>query len=217
MSATTLVLVRHGETSWNVEGRIQGHADIALNGLGVAQAEALGIRLARERFDAVYSSDLIRAFHTARPAVRDPDRTIIKDRRLRERHLGVLQGLSGEQAMADQPAAWKAFKSRDPDLELADGESLGEFSRRVVGFVEDILEAHAGERVLVVTHGGVLDAAYRHAAGMPLSATRDFPIYNASVNVLSHDGGCWKIESWGDVSHLPQELRWTTPDEVTSG
>lgn len=206
MSATTLVLVRHGETSWNVEGRIQGHSDIALNSLGVAQAEAVGKHLARERFDAVYSSDLIRAFHTARPAVPDPDRTIIKDQRLRERHLGVLQGLTGEEAMSDRPAAWKAFKSRDPDLELAGGERLGEFSRRVVGFVEAILEAHAGERVLVVTHGGVLDAAYRHAVGMPLSASRTFPIYNASVNVLSHDDQGWRIESWGDVSHLPQEL-----------
>ncbi len=86
----------------------------------------------RERFDAVYSSDLVRAFHTARPAVPDPDRIIIKDQRLRERHLGVLQGLTGEEAAAGQPAAWKAFKSRDADLALAGGESLGEFSRRVV-------------------------------------------------------------------------------------
>ena len=206
MSATTLVLVRHGETAWNVEGRIQGHTDVGLNGLGVAQAEALGKRLAGERFEAVYSSDLMRAFHTARPAVPDSDRTIIKDRRLRERHLGVLQGLNSEEAMAAQPTAWQAFKSRDPDLELAGGESLGEFFRRAVGFVEAILEAHAGKRVLVVTHGGVLDVAYRHAAGMPLSAVRNFPIYNASVNVISHAGGRWKIESWGDISHLPQEL-----------
>ena len=206
MSATTLVLVRHGETAWNVEGRIQGHTDVALNGFGVAQAEALGKRLAREHFDAIYSSDLIRAFHTARPAVPDPDRAIITDRRLRERHLGVLQGLNSEEAMAAQPAAWQAFKSRDPDLELAGGESLGEFSRRVVGFVEAILEAHAGERVLVVTHGGVLDAAYRHATGMAQNAPRNFPIYTASVNVLRHFRGVWTVESWGDVSHLPEEL-----------
>ena len=206
MSTTTLVLVRHGETSWNVEGRIQGHTDIALNNLGEAQAEAVGKRLARERFDAVYSSDLMRAYCTARPAVPDPDRTIIKDRRLRERHLGVLQGLTGEEAMTGQPAAWKAFKSRNPDFALEGGERLGEFSLRVVGFVEDILGKHAGGRVLIVTHGGVLDAAYRHALGMPLSASRNFTIYNASVNVLCHDHRGWRIESWGDVSHLPQEL-----------
>lgn len=206
MSATTLVLVRHGETSWNVEGRIQGHTDIRLNALGEAQAAAVGKRLARERFDAVYSSDLIRAYRTAHPAVADPDSTIIKDRRLRERHLGVLQGLTGEQAMAEQPAAWKVFKSRDPEAALEGGESLGMFSRRVAGFIEDILGKHAGSSILVVTHGGVLDAAYRHALGMPLSMPRDFPIYNASVNVICHDHRGWRVESWGDVSHLPQEL-----------
>ncbi|MEO8164937.1 MAG: histidine phosphatase family protein [Betaproteobacteria bacterium] len=206
MNLTTLVLVRHGETSWNVEGRIQGHTDIELNSLGRAQAEAVGKRLARERFDAVYSSDLLRAYRTAYPAVTDPDRTIIKDAALRERHLGVLQGLTGAQAMAEQPVAWDAFKSRDPDRVLPGGESLEEFSRRVAGFVERMLGHHPGRRILVVTHGGVLDAAYRHALGMPLAATRNFPIYNASLNVLGHDARGWRIESWGDISHLPQEL-----------
>ena len=206
MEAVTLVLVRHGETSWNAEGRIQGHMDIALNQLGIAQAEAVGKRLAGEKFDAIYSSDLIRAYHTARPAVPDPDRTIVRDQRLRERHLGVLQGLTGEEAMAGHPDAWKVFKSRNPELALEGGESLGGFSRRVVGFVEDILGKHAGGRILLVTHGGVLDAVYRHALGMPLSMSRDFPIYNASVNVLCHDDRGWCIESWGDVSHLPEEL-----------
>ena len=206
MSLTTLVLVRHGETSWNMEGRIQGHTDIALNELGVAQAEAVGRRLARERFDAIYSSDLARAYRTACPAVPDPERTIVKDQRLRERHLGVLQGLTGEQAISQQPAAWQAFKSRDPELLLAGGETLGQFSRRVIAFIEDILGKHAGSRILIVTHGGVLDAAYRHALRMPLTVARDFPIYNASLNVLCHDVRGWKIESWGDVTHLPQEL-----------
>lgn len=206
MSVTTLVLVRHGETAWNVEGRIQGHMDIALNELGEAQAQAVGKRLARETFGSVYSSDLLRAYCTAWPAVSDPERTIVKDARLRERHLGVLQGLTGPEARADQPDAWQAFKSRDPNLPLASGESLGEFSRRVTAFLEDMTSKHAGTRILAVTHGGVLDAAYRHALGMPLSVARDFPIYNASVNVLCHDHRGWRIESWGDVSHLPQEL-----------
>lgn len=206
MSVTTLVLVRHGETDWNVQGRIQGHTDIALNRLGEAQAEALGKRLSREQFDAVYSSDLMRAYRTAAPAVADPPRTIIKEPSLRERHLGVLQGLTGAQAMCEHPAAWEAFKSRDPDRTLEGGESLGQFSRRVIGFVERALREHAGGRVLVVTHGGVLDVAYRHALDMPLAAARDFPIFNASVNILGRHAGGWRIETWGDVSHLPQAL-----------
>lgn len=203
---TTLYFVRHGETAWNVEGRIQGHLDIPLNDAGLAQADAVGRRLAGEGFDAIYSSDLIRAYRTASPVAADPGRDIVRDRRLRERHLGVLQGLTGAEALARQPAAWKVFKSRDPALALEGGESLGEFSNRILGFVREALRIHAGGRVLIVTHGGALDAAYRHATGMPPSVARDFPIYNASVNVLSHRNGKWNIDAWGDVSHLPQEL-----------
>ena len=206
MSATKLVLVRHGETAWNVEGRIQGHLDIPLNEVGLAQAAAVGKRLRADHFDAIYSSDLIRAYRTASPAVADPENDIIRDPRLRERNLGVLQGLTGDEAAAMQPQAWKAFKSREAGLPLAGGEALGEFSHRIVGCVEELLDRHAGKRVLIVTHGGALDAVYRHATRMPLSAIRDFPIYNASVNVVSCDGGRWNIESWGDISHLPQEL-----------
>ena len=206
MNTTTLVLVRHGETAWNVEGRIQGHLDVPLNEIGLAQAAAVGRRFRPERFDAIYSSDLIRAFRTASPIVANPEVDIIRDQRLRERNLGVLQGLTGDEGKRTQPDAWKAFKSREADLPLEGGESLGTFSKRVVGFVESMLDRHAGGRLLVVAHGGALDAAYRHASSMPLAAVRDFPIYNASVNVISHDGRRWKIESWGDISHLPEEL-----------
>ncbi|MET0718473.1 MAG: histidine phosphatase family protein [Pseudoxanthomonas sp.] len=202
---TTVVLVRHGETDWNIEGRIQGHTDIPLNEIGVAQADATGKRLRGEHFDAIYSSDLARAYSTALPAVADASR-IVREPRLRERNLGVLQGLDGAEARAKQPAAWKVFKARDPGAMLEGGESLGHFARRAVMFVEEAVARHAGGRLLIVTHGGLLDAIYRHATGMAPSADRDFPIYNASVNVLSHDAGRWRVESWGDISHLPREL-----------
>jgi probable phosphoglycerate mutase len=127
MSGTKLILVRHGETDWNVEGRIQGHQDIALNELGLAQADAVGRRLRDERFDVIYSSDLVRAYRTATPVVARPEADIVREPRLRERHLGVLQGLTGEEAALRQPDAWKVFKSRSADAALAGGESLGEF------------------------------------------------------------------------------------------
>ena len=206
MSETVLTVVRHGETTWNAEGRIQGHLDIPLSDTGLAQAAAIGQRLGTEAFDAIFSSDLERALQTARPIARHPGQTILREARLRERHLGVLQGLTGEEAVVRQPHAWGAFKARNPEAALEGGETLGEFSQRVVGLLEELLSAHEGSRLLLVTHGGVLDAAYRHATGMPLNALRDFPIYNASVNVLRHRGGAWAVESWGDVSHLPQEL-----------
>jgi len=203
---TILTLVRHGETEWNAVGRIQGHLDIPLSATGLAQAAAIGRRLVGEAFDSILSSDLERALLTARPIVRHSEQAIIREARLRERHLGVLQGLTGEEAAIRQPHAWGAFKARNPEATLEGGETLGVFSQRVVGLIDELLRAHAGNRLLLVTHGGVLDAAYRHATGMPLNAPRNFPIYNASLNALRHRGGVWTVESWGDVSHLPQEL-----------
>lgn len=199
------VLVRHGETAWNAEGRIQGHLDVPLNPTGLAQADAVGERLRAEAFDRIYASDLARAFCTALPAVGGNEDRIQREQRLRERHLGVLQGLTTDEAAAGAPEAWQAFRARHPDLPLEGGESLGDFSRRVIGLMTDLVHRHAGQRILLVTHGGVLDVAYRHATGMPFSALRDFPIYNASVNVLRHRDGIWSVVSWGDVGHLPQE------------
>ena len=205
-SVTEIVLIRHGETSWNTEGRIQGQLDIPLNESGLAQAVAVGRRLGKERLDAIYSSDLERAMQTAGAVERTGGREIRREPRLRERHFGALQGLTGEEAQDRQPGAWQAYKVRGADHDLGGGESLAAFSRRVIGFVGEVLRTHAGGRILLVSHGGVLDMAYRHATGMPLDAPRSFPIYNASVNILIHDRGRWEIAAWGDVSHLPQEL-----------
>ncbi|HEX7954762.1 MAG TPA: histidine phosphatase family protein, partial [Burkholderiales bacterium] len=118
MSGTKLIRVRHGETDWNVEGRIQGHQDIALNELGLAQADAVGRRLRDERFVVIYSSDLVRAYRTATPVVARPETDIVREPRLRERHLGVLQGLTGAEAALHQPHAWEVFKSRAADAAL---------------------------------------------------------------------------------------------------
>lgn len=205
-SVTELVLVRHGETDWNAQGRIQGQLDIPLNPVGLAQAEAVGMRLRGEHFDAIYASDLERAMQTARPVVKNDERAIRREPRLRERHFGALQGLTGGEAQQQQSRVWQDYKARGPDADLGGGESLQVFSQRVVDFIDQVLQAHAGGRVLLVSHGGVLDMAYRHATGMPLGMQRDFPIYNASVNILLRKGAHWEISAWGDISHLPQEL-----------
>lgn len=200
-SPTELLLVRHGETAWNFEGRMQGHLDVPLNAEGLRQAEALGRRLADEHVDIIYSSDLGRALQTV-AALERPGRTIRCEPRLRERHYGVLQGLTGREAAALHGDLWERYRARQPDLVLEGGETLHEFFRRVVTFIEELLEQHRGQRVLLATHGGVLDAAYRHATRMPLHTPRTFPIHNASINVLSHHRQQWRVASWGDISHL---------------
>ncbi len=201
-SPTEIFLVRHGETAWNAEGRIQGHLNIPLNAVGLAQAAALGPRFKAEPVQAIYSSDLDRAHFTAQPIAAQDGQSIQLDARLRERHLGVLQGLTRDEAMERQRSAWLAFKSREPDTLLEGGESLRVFFHRVAAFLTDICERHRGQRVVLVTHGGVLDAAYRHAAGMPLNEPRRFPIFNASINILTFQSLKWRVGRWGEVEHL---------------
>lgn len=203
---TELILIRHGETDWNVEGRIQGHVDIPLNATGMAQARAVGERFRDEHVDAIISSDLGRAMQTAQPIAQSRSLVPNPEPALRERHLGVLQGLTGDEAQQRVADVWRVFKSRAPAQPLEAGESLAEFAARAVAALKAIAERYAGKRVAVVTHGGVLDAAYRAAMGMALDAPRDFPVYNASVNTLSVADGQFRVVRWADVSHLPREL-----------
>ncbi|MEQ1880131.1 MAG: histidine phosphatase family protein [Burkholderiales bacterium] len=200
---TEIMLVRHGETAWNAEGRIQGHLDIPLNSTGLAQAEAVGQRLAAEEFHVIYSSDLNRAYRTALPI--GLNRPVERRAELREQHLGVLQGLTHAEAKIRHREAWESFTTRSTLQPIEGGEGLAVFATRVMDFIDECVRKHSGERLLLVTHGGVLDVLYRHAHGKPLSSPRDFPIYNASINVLRHCEGSWLAVSWGDIDHLAQE------------
>src|SRR5882757_5222708 len=202
VATTELILVRHGETAWNLEGRMQGHLDVPLNPLGLLQAEAICKRFASERLDAIYSSDLERALKTVQPLAQHGV-TIEREPRLRERHYGVLQGLTSNEAAALHGPLWDKYRARHPDVVLAGGETLREFSQRVIDVISELGRRHRGQRVLLATHGGVLDVAYRHATAMPLDGPRNFPIRNASVNVLLHRDQHWQVANWGDVSHLP--------------
>jgi probable phosphoglycerate mutase len=201
---TELILIRHGETDWNAQVRIQGHIDEPLNARGLAQATALGRRFHNERIDAVYSSDLQRAHRTASVLVDGRALEVVVDARLRERHLGVLEGLTRDEAMARFPNAWEVFTARRAEVPLEAGEKLGDFFRRAVQALSELAVRHRGGRVVIVTHGGVLDVARRYATALPLEATRDFPILNASVNTLIVNAAAWKVGTWGDVTHLTE-------------
>jgi len=125
--------------------------------------------------------------------------------RLRERNLGVFQGLTGSECQRDWPQDYARFHTRDPDHAMPGGESIRQVYQRVSAFFDETAATHRGQRVLVVTHGGVLDALYRHATGMALDRVRDFSIYNASLNWLRWAEGCWTIVGWGDISHLTRD------------
>lgn len=203
---TRLCLVRHGETDWNAQRRVQGQIDIPLNARGRTQAEALARGLVAERFTALYSSDLQRALQTAQPTASIHQLPIRSDPLLRERHFGVLQALTAEEAQARHPQARLKHVARDPEYALETGESLVAFERRICACLESLLRRHLGETILVVTHGGVLDIAYRRATGRELTSRRDFELPNAALNWLEGDGDSWRVLRWADASHLGPAL-----------
>ncbi len=202
MDETRLCLIRHGETAWNAQRRIQGQLDPPLNSIGVAQARAAANALRDEVFDAIYSSDLVRARHTAELIGHVLHLPIELKRELRERHYGRFQTLTYDEARIRYPQDYVRFEARDIDFALPEGESLRAFARRVVDCVEEIVSRHAGRQVLLVAHGGVLDILYRHATGKPLESARDFEIPNAALNWIHVSAQEWCVSAWANRSHI---------------
>lgn len=199
---TRLILVRHGETAWNRERRMQGQTDTPLSETGRAQAAAVAARLASSGFAALYSSDLSRALDTARAVSQASGKSVVTDVRLRERVFGVFEGLTRDEIAARYPAELARFFTRDPDYVVPGGESMRAFHDRCLGCLAELAGRHAGEVVVVVTHGLVLDAIYRAAHALAPEAERPVPLINASLNVFVRSGHDWQMEVWGDIAHL---------------
>jgi probable phosphoglycerate mutase len=202
---TQLTLIRHGETEWNAKHRIQGQLDVPLNEVGRAQAEAIGLRFRDETVDVLVSSDLSRAMQTVQPIANACGLQVLSDARLRERNLGVLEGLYYDEAKDKMPQLLDVFQSRQIDTPLDGGESLREFAQRVTDFLTEAAETYAGKHIVAVTHGGVVDIACRHANGSPLDTPRDFPIHNTSVSTIRVDSTGFNLILEADHSHLPAQ------------
>ena len=203
---THLIAIRHGETEWNREGRFQGHLNSALNAEGLAQAHALGARLAAEHIDLLLSSDLGRALQTASAIAAHSGHEVVIEPRLRERRMGIFQGLTPAEVQARHPEEYARFSSHDPDYAIPGGESMRQLYERSVACFTELAERHAGLTLAVVTHGGVLAMFYRHARAMPLDAPRDFPLHNTGINRFLRRLGAWELRSWGDIAHLENSL-----------
>ncbi|XP_049384097.1 phosphoglycerate mutase-like protein 4 isoform X1 [Solanum stenotomum] len=202
-SFTEIIVIRHGETEWNADGRIQGHLDVELNDIGRQQATAVAARLSKEpRISVIYSSDLKRAHETAEIIARScGDLEVIKDPDLRERHLGDLQGISLREAAKSQPLAYKAFLSdRNDQVIPGGGESLDQLYQRCISCLQRIAKNHQGKRVVVVSHGGAIRALHMRASPHRRSKSK---IWNTSVGILHlSDKDEWTVKLWADVSHL---------------
>ncbi len=203
MSTTQFWLVRHGETEWNAIRRLQGWLDIPLSPIGIKQAEQLGDYLRSPSFqtpiDIVASSDLSRAYETARIAASHFGLPIEGSRDLRERSYGIYEG----QEWASLNDAQAGVNFHDPRQDVEQGESLRDFSARIVKAFEALAQRYKGRNILVFAHGGVIDIAWRRAGRLSLDAQRVDPILNASINHFSIDGNNdWQIVDWGRVGHL---------------
>jgi 2,3-bisphosphoglycerate-dependent phosphoglycerate mutase len=205
---TQILLVRHGETLWNQQGRMQGQHDSPLTATGLHQARQLARRLAQTPFAALYSSDLGRAHQTARCIADETGHDIIAEQALRERNFGIFEGLTNAEIKLRYPEDYELFAKRDPHYVMAGGESAAQFMARVVATLDRIAATHNGDTIVVVTHGLVLDALYRTACNMALEVPRGFPLLNCSLNTFRRGPAGWRVVNVCDVGHLAD-------DEVT--
>lgn len=199
---TTLILVRHGETEWNRAGRIQGHTDSALTAEGIAQAEACALRLRDERIEQIIASDLARAQHTAILLNKSLQQPLRLDASLRERSFGIAEGSTYAELDLLYPELFSRVREVDPHYSVEGAESRAQFHQRVRDSIQMIAAQHAGQRVLVVTHGGVLGAIYRWLHHLPIASPHKIEIPNVGYNRIALTDDEWRVEVWGDVSHL---------------
>lgn len=215
--ATRILAIRHGETAWNVDSRIQGQLDLPLNATGRWQADQLARAVAEEGLTAIYASDLQRAHDTAVALAGGSGLPVVADAGLRERAFGVFQGHTFAEIEAAWPDAAVRWRKRDPEFGPEGGEVLQQFYDRCIGTASRLAAAHPGETIALVAHGGVLDCLYRAATRVDLKAPRSWLMGNASINRLLYTPEGFTLIGWGDTHHLDGAPRDEIADEPVTG
>jgi len=205
LQVTRILAVRHGETAWNRDARIQGHTDIALNAHGRWQARQLAQALRDEPIAACYASDLSRARETAQAVAERHGHKVEMHSGLRERGFGAFEGHTWVELQAAYPAETEAWRKRLPDFAPPGGESLLQLQARVVATVNDLAARHPGEQVLMVAHGGVLDMLYRLATRLDMQAPRSWELTNTAINRLLWSPEGLSLVGWADTAHLQED------------
>ena len=201
--ATRIVAIRHGETAWNVNTRIQGHLDIGLNAMGRWQAERVGQALADETIDAIYSSDLLRAWDTALSISQASGTALQTHKGLRERGFGLFEGKTFDEIALKWPEAALRWQKRDPVYAPeGGGESLIDFRSRITTVVNDLAAQHSGAQIVLVAHGGVMDVLYRAATRQEIQSPRTWALGNAAINRLLWTPQGLSLVGWADTHHL---------------
>ncbi|ABE45984.1 histidine phosphatase family protein [Polaromonas sp. JS666] len=211
--ATRIIAIRHGETTWNVDARIQGHLDIPLNDTGHGQARRMAQALVDEPITAIYTSDLSRAWETAQHLAGALGVEVIREPGLRERCFGEFEGKTFAEIEVLLPEQSLRWRKRDPEFAPPGGESLLDLRRRVVGTAERLAAEHPGELIALVGHGGVMDILYRAATRLDIQAPRTWALDNTAINRLLWTPEGFTLVGWADTQHLngdaPHDNRFT--------
>jgi probable phosphoglycerate mutase len=217
MKITRITAIRHGETAWNVDTRIQGQLDVGLNDKGRWQAERTGAALASDDIDVIYSSDLWRAYDTALSVAKPHGLTVYTDEALRERGFGDFQGKTFAEIEATLPDQALLWRKRVPDFAPpGGGESLLQLQERVTQCLRRLAEQNIGKHMVVVSHGGVMDVLYRAATGLDVQAPRTWALSNAAINRLLWNGEHLSLVGWADTSHIDNAAFEPARDETTA-
>ncbi|MEY2809359.1 MAG: hypothetical protein RLZ66_870 [Pseudomonadota bacterium] len=202
METTRIIAIRHGETAWNVDTRIQGQTDIGLNDKGHWQARQAAAALAHEPIAAIYTSDLSRAHDTARAIAQVQGLTPQTERGLRERAFGIFEKRTWAEIESLWPDDARQWRERVPEWAPAEGESLLALRERIQHLTHALAARHVGEQIVFVAHGGVMDILYRLATQQALQAPRTWTLGNANINRLLWSPQGLSLVGWGDARHL---------------
>ena len=201
MKETEIILIRHGETEWNSQKRMQGHSNSDLSEVGRGQIQALGELMKNVSFDHIYSSDSLRARQTAEAITQYSGHTLQFDQRIREKNLGVFEGLTSTEAKERHPEIYRLFKTAGANYVIDEGESTQQLLERALEFIEEIRLRHPQERVVMVTHGGVVRVLMKYALGLSIDSPTRFIIKNTGIFGLIWNEN-WLVTRMGGVSHL---------------
>jgi 2,3-bisphosphoglycerate-dependent phosphoglycerate mutase len=198
MPKTELILIRHAETSWNAQKRYSGFLDVPLSKKGIAQAQRLRLQLKKKPVTKIYTSDKARAITTARIAFKTEKCHPISE--LREMHFGIFEGLTHQEIMRKYPRIYRAWLEHPFTIAIPDGEKFSAFRKRVLGTFRQILARHPGERIAVVSHGGVISLFITHILN-----SKEFWKFipkSASISIVEDPNNALKVKLFSDDSHL---------------
>jgi broad specificity phosphatase PhoE len=199
---TKLLLIRHGRSLWNVEGRIQGQVDIPLDPVGLQQAERVAQRLQSLPIDAIYSSPLQRARATAEALAVRINLPVVYDERLMEYDFGVVSGLTWEGVVANHPELVKRWADDAWAVPIEGSEGRINFAARVQAVMDDVIAQYPDRQVVVVAHGGTFAVYLAKMLGLDLQRRHPFHFGNTSVSLVEVDQGVFHIHFLNDKCHL---------------